>query len=958
MVLTAPQGTFIGRERECALLAQHAEAARAGHGALVLLAGEAGVGKTSLARRALAASGLTLIEGRAYQGITLPYGPLVGALRAYQPHATDHPALRATIGRALALAAPDQTAIDGVDRPALFEALRAAFVALAEREPLAILFDDLHWADSATLDLLPALAGALDRVPLLLVGSYRSDEIPRGHPVRRLRSDLRRAGRFEELAVEPLDREETADLIARLLDASPAPALAAAIYDRTEGLPFFVEELVAGLVAGRRLRQGMSGVELRDETELPLPESVRDAILLRLHGLSERARSGLDTAAVVGQEFDIELVAALMEDEHWATEPIERNLIVEIAPARAAFRHALTREACYLDIPWACRRTLHRQVAARLEADGVAPAIVAEHWLAGREPERARAALLAAADASCRVHAYRDAAAAVRRALDLWPEGEGERDRLAALEGLGRCAERAGELGDAARVWRDVALEHQRRGDLRGVALAKRQLASLLELQGDWERALAAREGAAEAFAARNLLAEAATERLHAATHLRAAAGYHAALSLLATARTEATSAGRWDLQARILGVEGNVRVRSGESVEGMALVRAGLALALEHHLVGATAEIYQRLGDALEHAGDYTGAQAAYQEAFSYCQAHGAAAAGQQCLACITVVLRQTGAWEQAAELCREIIATDEGAPRAIASGMLGIIHALSGRVRQARPLLRESAARARRVELVPLELLTQWGLALVEEQSGDIEAAIGRCRTILARWAGTDERHHIVPVLHWAATFCAEHGFDSEARACAAALAEIAAITGQAEALAALAHALGETALLDGDAAGAAAHFGRAQALLSDRDVPFERAQSLRRAGLALARAGEREAGIGRLTDAYRAARHLGARPLAARITGELAALGEQVERHLGRKAATDLAHGGLSRRERDVLRLIADGRTSPEIGTLLHLSPRTVEMHVGRLLDKLDCGNRAEAVHKATTLGLLPR
>ena len=949
---------LIGRERECATIADHAAAARAGGGGLVLLAGEAGVGKTSLARQALAVSGLTVFEGRAYQGVTLPYGPLVAVLSASLPRADDDPALRAVLATALTLAAPNAGASAESDRAALFEAFRGAFAALAAHQPVALLLDDLHWADSATLELLPALIGAMDQLPLLLIASYRSDEIPRGHPVRRLRSDLRRIGRFSELTIEPLDREYTAHLVAHTLGSSPDPTLTAAIYDRTEGVPFFVEELLAGLALGDRLHHGPEGLELGDGAELPLPESVRDAVLLRLQGLPDGVRRALDVAAVLGQEFDIDLVGALAGEEDWAIIPAERNLIAESAPGRASFRHALTREACYLDVPWSRRRALHRQVAASLDAANVAPAIVAEHWLAARESDRARVAFLGAAAASCRVHAYRDAATAVRRALELWPDGVEEPERLAVLERLGRCAELCGELGEATQVWREVAAAYRQRGACYELAVSERKLASIHELQGDWERALAARQRAATGFAACDHPAEAAMERLSAAIHLRSASSYHAALGLIATAQSEAANVERWDLQARLLGLEGNVRARLGEGEAGLALVRAGLALALEHHLTGPATEVYHRLADSLEHVGDYTGAQAAYQSAFAFCQTHNVPIAGQLCLACLTVVLRQTGDWEQAATLCREVLTADAVVPhaRAVASAILGLVQVLAGRTRHARPLFIEAVALGRRIELVPVELVGLWGLALVDEQSGATEPAVARCRTLLARWELTDERHYVVPILHWAVTFCAEHGADDEARSCAAALAQIAAATGQPDPLAALAHALGETALLDGDVVGAVAHFGRAQALLCDRGTPYERALTMRRAGTTLVLAGEREAGVGQLADAYRAARQLGAKPLAARIAGELAALGEPVERHLGRRAAGELAHAGLSRRERDVLKLIALGRTSPEIGTALHVSPRTVEMHVQRLLDKLDCGTRAEAVHKAATLGLM--
>ena len=185
---------------------------------------------------------------------------------------------------------------------------------------------------------------------------------------------------------------------------------------------------------------------------------------------------------------------------------------------------------------------------------------------------------------------------------------------------------------------------------------------------------------------------------------------------------------------------------------------------------------------------------------------------------------------------------------------------------------------------------------------------------------------------------------------------LAQIAAETGNPEALGALSHALGEAALLDGDAAQATEHFSRALEVLRTVDVPFERAQIQMRAGVALAAVGEREAAVERLTQTYRTANKLGARPLAEEAVRQLVALGEQVERRLGRRAAGQLERAGLTRRELEVVRLVALGRTNREIGQELFLSARTVEMHVGNVLAKLDCRTRTEAAHKAEQLGLL--
>jgi DNA-binding NarL/FixJ family response regulator len=174
--------------------------------------------------------------------------------------------------------------------------------------------------------------------------------------------------------------------------------------------------------------------------------------------------------------------------------------------------------------------------------------------------------------------------------------------------------------------------------------------------------------------------------------------------------------------------------------------------------------------------------------------------------------------------------------------------------------------------------------------------------------------------------------------------------------EALAALAHALGEAALQEGDAAAAAAQFEQALAMGAELDLPLERAEIERRAAAALARAGRRSEAIDRLVSAYRTARRLGARPLAARVAGQMAGLGERVERRLGSVAAAKAEHAGLSRRELQIVRLVASGQTSREIAGDLHLSPRTVEMHVHNILSKLDCRSRVDIARRAGELGLL--
>jgi len=957
---------LIDRERERAQLDAQVADARSGCGSLVLLAGEAGVGKTTLTRRVLAASGLAVLEGAEVQAGAAAYGPIVSVLRSHLCSGPDRDRdgagwlAAAPLAAQLALLLPElgAPAPEG-DRATLFAAIRSALAAIAAQRPAALFLDDLHWADDATLELLPALARWLAAEPLLVLGAYRSDEIPRGHPLRRMRSELRRAGHLREVVVEPLDAAATAALLERTLGAPAAPSLRRAVFDRTDGVPFFVEELGSALAASARAGRGPAGLELRDGEDLPLPENVRDAVLLRAAGLSGAARAAVMAAAVAGQSFDPDLVADVAGLREWPDELIRRGIVTETGHARMAFRHALVRDAFYGEIPWSRRLALHRAVAQRLETGGAPPAVVAQQWLRGRRPDRARPALLAAADRFYAVHAYHDAARAVRQALELWPERRDEDTRLEALERLGQCAELAGDLGGAVVPWREAAEGRQSRGDLLRLGMVERRLASVFELQGRWQEALAAREQAAAAFSSAGQRADAAAERLAAAAHLRSAASFRAALSLLETALQEARLAARADLEARILGLEGNVRARMGEGQDAVALVRAGLAIALAHGLAGPAAEIYQRLADSLEHAGDYPAAKETYDTAASFCATNALEPTAQLCLACLTAVLRQCGEWDRAATLCRQVIASPEATvhARIVATGMLGSILGLRGQTRRARPLLLESLTLARRIELAAMELLATWGLAIVDQADGAPDAAAERCRSILERWQQTEERHYVIPALRWAATFFVESGDGAGARPCAAALAQIATDTGRDEAMSALAHALGETALLDGNPEQAADQFARALALLQGVDAPFERAESARRAGAALAMSGRRGEAVERLVAAYRTARRLEARPLLDKVADSLAALGEQAERRLGPRAAAQLAHGGLTRREVEVIRLVATGRTNREIARELFLSPRTIEMHVGSILLKLDCRSRADAARRASELGLLP-
>jgi DNA-binding CsgD family transcriptional regulator len=945
--------SLLGRDAELAQLVAAMQRARRGAGGVVLVSGDAGVGKTSL----IAALGAReddalVLGGAAGQTGSAPYGPVVAALRAglrARPECLD-PA--APLMAHLAMLLPELGAPAAAsDRATLVEAIRCALARFAADQPVLMVLDDLHWSDEATLELLAAMSDPLAGLSVLVVAAYRSDGLPRDHGIRRLRHELRRAGRLEELALGPLQPGDVAELLALAFEAAPAPSLVRSVYDSTQGTAFFVEELASALVVSGALRRGAQGVELDRRREIPMPDTVRDAVVIRASELSEAGREAAEAAAVGGETFDLDLIGSLSSHEG-LTEVLEHGLARERDAGTATFRHSLTREALYADVPWMRRRALHRAIAEAIEPAGAPSREVATHWMGARDGERARDALLRAIAEAEAVHAFRDGAEAARLALDTWPDGADDDRRLDTLERYARCAELAGELAEAGRAWRELA-------DVRdGIerAVAQRKLAAVLDLRGERNHAFAARQVAAEHFAAHGAAADAALELLAMANQLRLSAQHAAAMELAARARAHAEEAGRLDLRLRALGVEGMARAKNGEHAAGLETVRGALAEALDHGITVVAAELYQRLSVVLYEGADLRRAEAALETALGLCDATPDAAVESACLTCMVYVLRERGDWPRAAEMSRQLIA--DGTAVWVAEGLLGAIRCYEGRYGAARRLLTSCLTVAARQAHFNMTVDSTAALARVAAAEGEVEEAGRHCRSLLAGWSDSDDHHYAIAGLRWAASFFASEGSSDCAHECADALSRIASRAGQPDALAALACAIGEAALVDGDAATAAVQMRRGAELHRELDMPFERAQVELRTGIAAGAAGERELALDHLGNAYRVARKLGARPLAAEAAREVAALGEPLSGRLGVRAAADVEGAGLSRRELEVMRLLSTGRSNREIAQELVLSRRTVDMHVRNILRKLDCRSRMEAVTRAGEIGLLAR
>jgi tetratricopeptide (TPR) repeat protein len=478
---------FVGRRPELKKLLEKLDSARSGQGAIALIAGEAGIGKTRLADElgALARErGFAVHWGRCWEaGGAPPYWPWVQSLRSYLG-AADEARVRAHLATGAAdvaqllpelehLApdarpAPPSGETDG-DRFRMFEAVASYLAAAAAGQPQLLVLDDLHAADAPSLLLLQFFARQRACTRLLIVGTYRDAELDDRDPVRAALLQVAREPDTLSLVLEGLGVAEVNRYVEIITEATPPSGFGQALHDRTEGNPLFVGEIV-------RLLAGPEGLD--DEGSLAasqsvIPQTVRDVIARRIDTLSPGCTETLETASVVGREFTIgllERVTGRSPEEllHILDEAVRARVVVEdrVGPATCRFAHVLIRDTLYDQLASASRLRLHQQVGEALEAlhgqDGERLAELAHHFLKAVPLGDARRGVdyaERAGDRAAGMLAFEEAARHFEAALGAMQVSSSTEPgrRCDSLLRLGDAHARAGAEDEAKRAFRAAA---------------------------------------------------------------------------------------------------------------------------------------------------------------------------------------------------------------------------------------------------------------------------------------------------------------------------------------------------------------------------------------------------------------------------------------------------------------------------------------------------------------------
>jgi DNA-binding CsgD family transcriptional regulator len=1015
-------------------------------GRAVLIGGEAGVGKSRLLGTALEqARSTALVLSGGCIGISegaLPFAPIIEAVRPLGRFVTplanvDPTASPGPPGSHAGKGAPTQPPVSGEElrgissrlgaladagqsaaaelrpewaRSHVYEAFLDTLRRLADARPVVLVIEDLHWADSSTRELLAYVIRNTQQERVLVLATYRSDELHRRHPLLPWIVEVDRLPNVERIELERLGLEDVAQQLAGILGRPPQPGLVDRIFARSEGNPFFVEELIA------------AGVE-----SAHLPATLREVLAGRLSGLSDETIRLVGVAAIIGRRVEHDLLATVtdLSDEvldQALQEAVTSQILVtdpDAAVALFTFRHALLAEAAAETVLPGRRRRLHAEIAAALVAraalhagEGAGPlAEVAHHWFEARELDRAFVGSSAAAEAAFRAGAYAEALQQYQRVVELWdvvndPTGTLGFDRIELLRRTAQAAQLAGEYPRALELLGEAVRRSEAAGDRVRTGLLLERVGRSQWTAGAFGEALSTYRRAVDLVPDQPPTAERVRVVAGFAQMLMLSGRFADAHALAEPALEVARAIGARQVEGHLLATLGAGMGYAGDADRGVELIRTALAIAEETGDLDDLGRAYAALSSTLEFAGRREeGAAVALAGADRMKRLGMGATYGAFLRMNAADDLVALGRWDEALGHMRDVEARARGTSQMLVQQELAQLLALRGDVVGAQAALDALASYVGHdVEAQFTGPVSATRIALAT-LTGDVASGRAVADRILPILAQTDDLPRRIVVV--AAALQLEAGAAERARAARDATAATDALRRADGYLATLrglatgSSTPSQRRMVERAVAVAEAEHGRAMGhsdpeswrraiLVGSSDAPVHEIayDQFRLAEALLADRTERDEAGAILERAHATAMALGAQPLghwiealAARArlalgrpapveapTGPASASADAASslpagsgprpgggQRVEPQAQSALAAYGLTARETDVLRLLTLGRSNRQIGQELFISESTAGVHVSRVLGKLGVSNRVEAATIAARLGL---
>jgi DNA-binding CsgD family transcriptional regulator len=979
------RGSWVGRAREMAEANLLWQQASAGEGRVLGISGEPGVGKTRFVRElspAAQSSGAWVLSGECYAEGSAPYAPLASIIAGYfespsQPAVdlgdevlSNLAGLVPTLGQGF----PDRISYPLPDSPSaqprIFDGFLRFCAALSAQHPILLFIDDAQWADNDTLSLLRSLAHQARRLPILIVLTYREAELESAPSLKELLLDLNHARLAAHLSLAPLDRAETADLLAAMFSKEVAPEFLASVYTETEGNPFFIEEVCKTLIETGQIAYREQGWHYPALAKMKIPQTVRATIQARLHQLPQVTQDTLRMAAILGREFDFQTLrqAAGLDEEaliQALESALQAQIILEIqsvpgAPARFAFVHVLIPTTLRESIIHVRRQRLHLQAAQAIQI--VHPddfEALAYHFTEGGELTQAGAYHRRAGD---RAHqsAPAEAARFYRAALEHWPPSDpaGQAEICAQL---GYCAWLLVDLPGALSHYEDAFNRFDRLQALTQSGDMQRMIGRL-----HWERA--DHELALKHY----FLAYAILEQGPETPELARAISAISQMYMVTGEDEQAIVWGQRALDmAQRLGLEevmvhaldniGCGYAQLGDFERGYPLMQDSLRRSIAARLPYDASRAYLGLAIQLQRQCRYADAREILLDMLTYGNEFYAKSHVHTAITRLMWIDWLTGRWRSALDYRSQLVGFSSNVFTTWAERIFGLIDLDLGRSAAGLRVLEDSLPRALRIQDMQTTVPHLGQLARAYALAGQDAKMSETLRRLLATLSGpgVHSAETITPLLIACQQSARRSALtEPEVQTCLNLLTGDVQRYQTAEAAAALAESLGCLAEKTAPQA-AAQHFRTAAQGWETLGRPHDQARALSSLGSALAALGDKPEARQARAQALRLYDELASQLDPESQAAFLNTPDQQALRQSASDAAPHLpaarpAGDELTAREIEVLRLVAQGLTNAQIADRLVVSPLTVNAHLRSIFNKLGVASRTAAARIALERG----